>query len=109
MNIDAIRPDGPTIAIEHQATGETPVHVTPEGIQPAAQAVDPETDAELNLKAALALLNSAKDLIAKETDKIPRAKEEQTDRQRLLIDMRYSVLFAIVELKGYLNETEAKA
>ncbi len=107
MNYDAIRPDGPTVAIEHQAIGETPVHVTPEGIRPAVQAA--ETDAELNLKAALALLNSAKDLIAKETDKIPRAKEEQTDRQRLLIDMRYSVLFAIVELKGYLNETEAKA
>lgn len=106
MNINAIRPDGPTIAIEHQATGEQPVHVTPDGIQPAAQAA--ETDAELNLKAALALLNSAKDLIAKETDKIPRAKEEQTDRQRLLIDMRYSVLFAIVELKGYLNETEVE-
>lgn len=33
MNIDAIRPDGPTIAIEHQATGETPVHVTPEDVQ----------------------------------------------------------------------------
>ena len=29
MNINAIQPDGPTIAIEHQATGETPVHVTP--------------------------------------------------------------------------------
>lgn len=35
MNYDAIRPDGPTIAIEHQATGEQAVHVTPEGIQPA--------------------------------------------------------------------------
>lgn len=50
MDFNAIRPDGPTIAIEHQATGETPVHVTPEGIQPAAQAAVPETD--LNLKAA---------------------------------------------------------
>lgn len=39
MNYDAIRPDGPTIAIEHQATGETPVHVTPDGIQPADQNV----------------------------------------------------------------------
>ncbi len=37
MDFNAIRPDGPTIAIEHQATGETPVHVTPEGIQPAAE------------------------------------------------------------------------
>lgn len=40
MNISAIHPDGPTIAIEHQATGEQPVNVTPEGIQPADQ---PET------------------------------------------------------------------
>lgn len=37
MNISAIHPDGPGIAIEHQATGEQPVNVTPEGIQPAAQ------------------------------------------------------------------------
>lgn len=35
MNISNIRPDNPTIAIEGQATGETPVNVTPEGIQPA--------------------------------------------------------------------------
>lgn len=106
MNYDAIRPDGPTIAIEHQATGETPVHVTPEGIQPAAQAAVPET--ELNLKAAMALLTSAKDLIEKETDRIPGAKEEQTDRQRLLLDLKYSVWFSIVELDGILKE-EAKA
>ena len=33
MDFNAIRPDGPTIAIEHQATGETPVHVTPDGVQ----------------------------------------------------------------------------
>ena len=39
MNFNAIRPDGPTIAIEHQATGETPVHVAPEGIRPADQNV----------------------------------------------------------------------
>ena len=50
MDFNAIRPDGPTIAIEHQATGETPVHVTPEGIQPAAPAAEPET--ELIQKAA---------------------------------------------------------
>ena len=31
MNISNIRPDNPTIAIEGQATGETPVNVTPEG------------------------------------------------------------------------------
>lgn len=106
MNINAIRPDGPTIAIEHQATGETPVNVTPDGIQPAAQAA--ETDAELNLKAAMALLTSAKDLIEKETARIPGAKEEQTDRQRLLLDLKYSIWFAIVELDGILKE-EAKA
>lgn len=106
MDFSTIRPDDPTIAIEHQATGETPVHVTPEGIQPAAQAA--ETDAELNLKAAMALLTSAKDLIEKETAKIPGAKEEQTDRQRLLLDLKYSIWFAIVELDGILKE-EAKA
>ena len=39
MDFNAIRPDGPTIAIEHQATGEQPVHVTPDGIQPADQNV----------------------------------------------------------------------
>lgn len=44
MNINAIRPDGPTIAIEGQATGETPVHVTPEGIQFAEPAVSARTD-----------------------------------------------------------------
>ena len=38
MNIDAIRPNGPTIAIEHQAFGEQPVNVTPEGAQPAEAA-----------------------------------------------------------------------
>lgn len=106
MDFNAIRPDGPTIAIEHQATGETPVHVTPEGIQPAAQAAVPET--ELNLKAAMALLTSAKNLIEKETARIPGAKEEQTDRQRLLLDLKYSIWFAIVELDGILKE-EAKA
>lgn len=31
MNISNIRPDNPTIAIEGQATGETPVNVMPEG------------------------------------------------------------------------------
>lgn len=108
MDFSTIRPDGPTIAIEHQATGETPVHVTPDGIRPAAQAVDPETDAELNLKAAMALLTSAKDLIEKETARIPGAKEEQTDQQRLLLDLKYSIWFAIVELDGILKE-EAKA
>ena len=106
MNYDAIRPDGPTIAIEHQATGEQSVHVTPEGIQPAAQAADPETT--LNLKAAMALLTSAKDLIEKETARIPGAKEEQTDRQRLLLDLKYSIWFAIVELDGILKEPEAE-
>lgn len=50
MDFNAIRPDGPTIAIEHQATGETPVHVTPEGIQFAEPAAEPET--ELIQKAA---------------------------------------------------------
>lgn len=39
MDFNAIRPDGPTIAIEHQATGEQAVHVTPDGIQPADQNV----------------------------------------------------------------------
>ena len=34
MNISAIQPDGPGIAIEGQAFGEQPVNVTPEGIQP---------------------------------------------------------------------------
>ena len=34
MNIEAIRPDGPTIAIENQATGETPVNVKQEGWTP---------------------------------------------------------------------------
>lgn len=29
--ISNIRPDGPTIVIEHQATGEQPVNVSPEG------------------------------------------------------------------------------
>lgn len=106
MDFNAIRPDGPTIAVEHQATGEQPVHVTPEGIQPATHAADPET--ELNLKAAMALLTSAKDLIEKETARIPGAKEEQTDRQRLLLDLKYSIWFAIVELDGILKE-EAKA
>ena len=106
MDFNAISPDGPTIAIEHQATGEQPVNVTPDGIQPAAQAA--ETDAELNLKAAMALLTSAKNLIEKETAKIPGAKEEQTDRQRLLLDLKYSIWFAIVELDGILKE-EAKA
>lgn len=107
MDINAIRPDGPAVAIEHQATGETPVNVTPEGIQPAAQAAEPET--ELNLKAAMALLTSAKDLIERETARIPGAKEEQTDRQRLLLDLKYSIWFAIVELEGVLRETEEKA
>ena len=106
MDFNAIRPDGPTIAIEHQATGETPVHVTPDGIQPAAQAVDPET--EMNLQAALTWLISAKDLVERETAKIPGAKEEQTDRQRLLLDLKYSIWFAIVELDGILKE-EAKS
>ena len=36
MNYDAIRPDDQTIVIEHQATGEQPVHVTPEGVQAGA-------------------------------------------------------------------------
>lgn len=35
MNINAIQPDGPGIAIEGQAFGEQPVNVTPEGAQPA--------------------------------------------------------------------------
>ena len=35
MNINAIQPDGPTIAIEGQPYGEQPVNVTPEGTQPA--------------------------------------------------------------------------
>ena len=47
MNINAIRPDEPTIAIEHQATGETPVNVTPEGIQPA----EPGSSDKVELKA----------------------------------------------------------
>lgn len=106
MDFNAIRPDGPTIAIEHQATGEQPVHVTPDGVQVGEQAADPET--ELNLKTAMALLTSAKDLIEKETANIPGAKEEQTDRQRLLLDLKYSIWFAIVELDGILKE-EAKA
>ena len=38
MNINAIQPDGPEIAIEGQAFGEQPVNVTPEGIQPAEAA-----------------------------------------------------------------------
>lgn len=107
MNINAIQPDGQTIVVEGQAFGEQPVNVTPEGTQPAAQAADPET--ELNLKAAMALLTSAKDLIEKETARIPGAKEEQTDRQRLLLDLKYSIWFAIVELDGILAELEAKA
>ena len=37
MDFNAIRPDDPTIAIEHQATGEEPVNVTPDGIQPAEE------------------------------------------------------------------------
>lgn len=107
MDFNAIRPDGPTIAIEHQATGEQAVHMTPDRIQPAAQAADPET--EMNLQAALTWLISAKDLVERETAKIPGVKEYQTDRERLLLDLKYSIWFAIVELEGILKETEAKA
>ena len=34
-NVNNIRPDEPTIAIENQATGEQPVDVTTDGIRPA--------------------------------------------------------------------------
>ena len=52
MNVNAIRPDGPTIAIEHQATGEQPVTVTPEGTQPAAPGPYAELTAQLQASAA---------------------------------------------------------
>ena len=48
MNYDAIRPDDQTIVIEHQATGEQPVHVTTEGIRPAEKSIMTNIDAIRN-------------------------------------------------------------
>ena len=101
MDINKIRPDGPTLVIEGQPCGEEPVDVTPEGVSPSPSEVLNQNHEGMLLQ-ALSLLEKAYEIVTEivKTENLPEDSFAFTDYQKLMIDGKYAILTALIELRG---------